>query len=198
MAITGAAAVRAILAVACCLGLAACDSGHALTAAPARSASPATPARPRHAAVCRTSQLTITMLRGLAAGGTAGGYVGFTSHARRPCVLHGWPAVAGVTAAGNTSTAIRRTSTMFGPNGPDAVPVVTLKPGALAVAVFTVANARPPYCPPPYLFLRVTPPGNHRPVVISAWLHPYVRGYLPACTRIWISPVVPAHYVYRP
>src|SRR5258708_31279349 len=106
MAITGAAAVRAILAVACCLGLAARDSAHSLTAAPASPASPATPAgtpaphrtptpaatatpaRPRHAAVCRTSQLTITMLRGLAAGGTAGGYLGFTSHARTPCVLH--------------------------------------------------------------------------------------------------------------
>jgi hypothetical protein len=137
------------------------------------------------------------VLRGLAAGGTAGGYLGFTSHARRPCILRGWPAVAGVTAAGKTSTAIRELTTMFGPDV-NAVPIVTLKPGALAVAVFTVADGRPPYCPPPYRVLRVTPPGNDRPVVISAWLHPYVRGYLPACTRIWISPVVPAHDLYKP
>src|SRR5262249_41475233 len=78
-----------------------------------------------------------------------------------------------------TSTAIRRLTMMFGPTV-NAVPVVTLKPGALAVAVITVADGRPPYCPPPYRLLRITPPGSDRPVVISAWLHPYVRGYLPA------------------
>jgi len=170
------------------------------TATPYPAPSPAatsTVARPRHSPVCRASQLKITVLRGLAAGGTAGGYLGFTSHARRPCILHGWPTVVGVTAAGKTSTAVRRLTMMFGP-GVTAVPVVTVEPGALAVAVFTVADGGPPYCPPPYRRLRVTPPGNDRPTVISAWLRPYVRGYLPACTRIWISPVVPAYDVYKP
>jgi hypothetical protein len=154
-------------------------------------------ARPDRLPVCRTARLTITVLRGLAAGGTAAGYLGFTSHARRACILHGWPAVAGITAAGKTSTAIRRPSTMFGPDV-TAAPVVTLTSGALAVAVFTVADGGPPYCPPPYRHLYVTPPGNRRAVVISAWLRPYVRGYLPACTRIWISPVVPASDVSKP
>jgi Domain of unknown function (DUF4232) len=212
---TGLAAARAVLVVACFLGLVACGGRPALTAAPASSASLATAtgmptpyrtpapatsptlAGPRGAPVCRTSQLRVTVLRGLAAGGTAGGYLGFASHARRPCILHGWPTVVGVTSAGKTSTATHTLTTMFGPNV-NAVPVVALKPGALAVAVFTVADGRPRYCPPPYRVLRVTPPGNDRPVVISAWLHPYVRGYLPACTRIWISPVVPAHDVYEP
>jgi hypothetical protein len=154
-------------------------------------------ARPGRTPVCRTSQLTITVLRGLAAGGTAAGYLGFTSHAPKPCTLHGWPAVAGITATGKTSTAIRRLTMMFGPDV-TTVPVVTLQPGALAVAVVTVADGGPPYCPPPYRRLRVTPPGNRRPTVISAWLRPYVRGYLPACTRIWVSPVVPASDVYNP
>jgi hypothetical protein len=165
MVMTGAAAPRAIVAVACCLGLAACGGRHALMAASASSASPATPtgtptphrtlspaatptlAGPSHTAVCRTSQLKITILRSLAAGGTAGGYLGFTSHAGRPCILSGWPTLVGVTAAGKTSTAIRRFTMMFGPTV-NGVPVVTLKPGALAVAVFTVADGRPPYCPP--------------------------------------------------
>ena len=211
MVITGATALRAIIAVACCLGLAACSGRHALIGASAGSASPATPtgaptpspaatstvARPRHFPVCRTSQLKITVLRGLAAGGTAGGYLGFTSQARRPCILYGWPTVVGVTAADKTSSAIRELTTMFGPDV-NAVPVVTVKPGALAVAVFTVADGGPPQCPPPYRRLRVTPPGNDRPVVISAWLRPYVRGYLPACTHIYISPVAPAYDVYNP
>jgi Protein of unknown function (DUF4232) len=196
---TRLAAVRAVAAVTCCLGLAACSSGHAPIAAPAGSQSPAprttsAVTRAGRAAVCRTSRLKIRVLRGLAAGGTAGGYLGFTSRARRPCILHGWPAVVGITAAGRTSTAIRRTATVFGPS-PAVVPVVTLKPGATAIAVFTVADGGPPSCPPPYRLLRVTPPGNSRPVVISAWLRPWVRGYLPACTRIWISPVVPPHDV---
>ena len=212
MVMTGAAALRAVATAACCLGLAACSSRPALMTAPASPATPdGTPtpyrtptpattsavARPSHTPVCRTSQLKIRVLRGLAAGGTAGGYLGFTSHARKPCILHGWPAVADITAAGESSTAIRRTTTMFGPTVPNVVPVVTIKPGALAVAVFTVADGGPPYCPPPYRLLRVTPPGN-RPVVISAWLHPYVRGYLPACTRIFISALVPASYVDKP
>jgi hypothetical protein len=45
MVMTGATALRAILAVACCLGPAACGSRHALMAAPASSASAATPHR---------------------------------------------------------------------------------------------------------------------------------------------------------
>jgi hypothetical protein len=134
----------------------------------------------------------------MAAGGTAGAYLGFTSHTRRRCILRGWPTLVGVTAAGNTSTAIRRLTMMFGPDV-NGVPVVTLKPGALAVAVVTVEDGRPPACPPSYRLLRITPPGNDRPTVISGWLdHPYVHGYLPACTRLWISPVVPAHDVYMP
>ena len=155
------AAVRAILAVASCLGLAACGSRHARmdasgtsaspvtatsTPTPYRTPSPATTsavARPSRLPVCRTSQLKITMPRSMAAGGPAGGYLGFTSHARRPCILHGWPAVVGVTAAGKTSTAIRGLSLMFGPTV-NGVPVVTLEPGALAVAVFTVADEGPP------------------------------------------------------
>src|SRR5262249_24989599 len=58
-------------------------------------------------------------------------------------VLHSWPAVVGVTSAGKTSTAIRGLSLMFGPTV-NGVPVVTLEPGALAVAVFTVADGGPP------------------------------------------------------
>ena len=210
MAMTGAAALRTILAVACCLGPAACGSRHALMAAPASSASAATPsgtrtratsstpAGPSHIPVCRTSQLKIAIVRSMAAGGTAGAYLGFTSHTRRRCILRGWPTLVGVTAAGNTSTAIRRLTMMFGPDV-NGVPVVTLKPGALAVAVVTVEDGRPPACPPSYRLLRITPPGNDRPTVISGWLdHPYVHGYLPACTRLWISPVVPAHDVYMP
>lgn len=52
----------------------------------------------RHVPVCRTAQLKIAVVRSMAAGGTAGGYPGVTSHARRPlgpapaATYGSWPA----------------------------------------------------------------------------------------------------------
>jgi hypothetical protein len=88
---------------------------------------------------------------------------------------------------------------MFGPSN-SAVPVVTIKPGALAEAVFTghdvPTGARS--CPPSYRHLRVTPPGDLQSVVISAWLPaPSLGEYLPACSPIWITPVVPPSELYQ-
>jgi hypothetical protein len=83
---------------------------------------------------------------------------------------------------------------MFGPRPTiRGVPVVTLRHGGLAVAVFTGGDnpgSGKTRCGAPYRRLRVTPPGNFRSVELSAWL-PYLDGYLPSCTRIEISFVVP-------
>jgi hypothetical protein len=87
---------------------------------------------------------------------------------------------------------------MFGPYGKGGLyikglPVVTLRHGERADAVFTGADDR--YlggrrCPSLYRHLRVTPPGNSHSVVLSAWNHD-LNAYLPACTRIEVSMVVP-------
>jgi hypothetical protein len=87
---------------------------------------------------------------------------------------------------------------MFGPyvggTGPyvRGVPVVRLRHGQTAVAAFTAGDhgltSAP--CPPPYRQLHVTPPGNTDSVVLSAWIA-YYGQYLPACTRIEESMVVP-------
>jgi hypothetical protein len=84
---------------------------------------------------------------------------------------------------------------MFGPSPTTkGVPVVTLGYGQRADAVFTGGdNPRPgeKTCPPPYRYLRVTPPGNSRSVLITAWLASYGH-YLPGCTRIEVSVLVAA------
>jgi len=76
---------------------------------------------------------------------------------------------------------------------------VTLRQGERAEAVFDVGDNPGPgktTCPPPYRHLRVTPPGNSRSVLVSAWLRSYGH-YLPACTRIEVSMIVPASTLHR-
>jgi len=61
----------------------------------------------------------------------------------------------------------------------------------VAFAGSDTATAGHTGCPPPYRRLRVTPPGSSRSVVLSAWL-PTLDAYLPACSRIVVTMVVPA------
>ena len=78
------------------------------------------------------------------------------------------------------------------------IPVVTIAPGRRADAVFTVSDNPGPgkaTCPPPFRRLRVTPPGNARSVVVSAWL-PYYGQFLPSCTAIEVSMVVAASELF--
>ena len=143
---------------------------------------------------CTTSQLKIRLVSSGVAAGTVGGYIGFTNRANAPCRLVGWPTLVLLTRAGAASTAVRVRSTMFGPSlTGKGVPVVTLAHGGRADAAFTGAdNPRPgeTRCLLPYRYLRVTPPGNSRSVLISAWIPSYGH-YLPACTRIEVSLLVP-------
>jgi hypothetical protein len=149
---------------------------------------------------CTTSQLEIRLIHPGAAGGTAGGYIAFTNRASAPCRLTGWPTLVAVAASGKTTTAVHRRSTMFGPRPTiKGVPVVTLGYGRRADAVFTVGDRPGPgraTCPPPYRRLRVTPPGNSRSVLLSAWLSGYGH-FLPACSAIEISFVVAASDLYH-
>jgi hypothetical protein len=152
------------------------------------------------ARTCRTSQLKITLIHAGAAGGTAGGYIAFTNRASAPCRLTGWPTLVAVTATGKTTTAVHRRSTMFGPRPTiKRMPVVILRNGRRADAVFTVGDRPGPgqrTCPRPYRHLRVTPPGNSRSVLLSAWLPAYAH-FLPSCTDIEVSFVVSASALYH-
>jgi hypothetical protein len=130
--------------------------------------------------------------RSLVAAGNVGGYIAFTNRARGSCRLSGWPTLVAV-GPGGTAVARRVRSTMFGPNL-RGIPVVRLRQGATAKAAFAGSDIPGPghtSCPPPYRRLRVTPPGSSRSVTLSAWL-PTLDAYLPACSRIEVTMVVPA------
>lgn len=143
---------------------------------------------------CTTSQLKIGLVGSFAGLGESGGYIGFTNRASTRCRLTGWPTLVVLTRAGASTATQHVRSTQFGPNPlMKGVPVVTLRHGERAEAVFVAGDNPGPgktTCPPSYRYLRVTPPGNSHSVLLSAWL-PYLDGYLPACTRVWVSMVVP-------
>jgi hypothetical protein len=151
-------------------------------------------------ASCTTLQLRVSVVFSAGRRGTAGGYIGFTNRGSAPCRLTGWPKVVAYGDAGKATTARHVRSTMLGPRPVvKGVPVVTLRRGERADAVFGVGDhprAGRATCPRHYKRLRVTPPGNSRNVLLSAWLRRYGH-YLPACTRVKVTMVVPASALHR-
>jgi uncharacterized protein DUF4232 len=142
--------------------------------------------------ICPASQLTIRLIYGGPAAGTIGGVIGFSNTGRTRCELAGWPALVAVGSARTTRG--EHTLNVFGSRDLTRPPMVTLKPGALAVAVLAGGDHPGPgsaKCPPPFRRLLVAPPGSTHATAISAWI-PNFGAYLPACTPIRISPVVPA------
>jgi hypothetical protein len=162
---------------------------------PAASGTPSSPPGPDSPGpaagpVCRAGQLKIGLIDGGPAAGIVGAVLGFTNQGREPCRLSGWPALVALGASGRTIAA--RTLGVFGGPMLTSPPVVTIRPGAQVIAVLSVADAPGPgmtTCPPPYRRLRVTPPGRAHSSVISAWI-PHSGAYLPACSRVRISPVI--------
>jgi Protein of unknown function (DUF4232) len=147
---------------------------------------------------CATAQLHVWVTRSAVAAGTVGGYLAFTNRGAAACTLRGWPTLTAL-RPGASTTAVNVRATMFGPyaGGTGAyirgVPLVRLRPGQTAVAAFTAGDHGPTSapCPPPYRQLRVTPPGNTASALVRAWIAWYGQ-YLPSCTGIEVSMVVPA------
>jgi hypothetical protein len=167
-----------------------------LAAVVAGSASGAASAR---APLCSDRGLEIRVVRSTFGAGNVGGYIGFTNRTKRSCRLSGWPTMVAVTAAGRSTTARQVRTTMFGPYRTRGVPVVTLRPGKRADAVFAGSDVNGPgttSCPPPYRHLRVTPPRGSRRVVVSAWLRT-LDAFMPSCAGIDVTMVVPASALYR-
>jgi hypothetical protein len=194
----GPAAAAGGMAVACGLILAACAGTNPTSAAPPTGGSAATTATttarsapPGGGDECTASQLNISLTHTGAVAGQAGGYLEFSNDSGTSCRMTGWPAVTGLTAAGRATPLRHAGSTMFGAwHLVSPVPVLTLRPGDAAYAV-VAADDQPagtnPGCPPPYVHLHVSPPGNSAGVDLSAWL-PGARSYLPACTSVSGSP----------
>ena len=140
---------------------------------------------------CGATQLKISLTHTGALAGQAGGYLEFTNDGSTPCRLSGWPAVTGLTAAGQATTLRHMQSSMFGAwHYSSPAPTVNLQPGDSAYAI-VAADDKPAgsstSCPAPYTHLRVSPPGGSGSVTISARL-PGANSYLPACAAADGSP----------
>lgn len=158
------------------------------------SAGATTSAAPR----CADRNLDVSVFRSAVAAGNVGGYVAFTNRARHACRLSGWPTVVWITAGGRSTKARRVWSTMFGPYRVRRVPVVVLRSGMRADAVFAgsdVPRVGESSCTA-YRHLRVTAPGGSRSVLLSAWLR-YLDAFMPSCAGISVTMIVPASALYR-
>ncbi len=181
--------------VACGLAMTACGSqnppGAASSATTSSAGTTMSPSSRSAGAACVTAQLKISLTNTGALAGQAGGYLKFTNDSGIPCRMSGWPAVIGLTAAGQGTRLRRMQSSMFGAwhyTAPS--PVITLQPGDSAYAIVAAddkpaaGNSR---CPAPYVRLRVSPPGDSGSETLSAWL-PGAVSYLPTCRSADGSP----------
>jgi len=182
-----------VLAAAAC-GLVVTACGSQTAPGPASSASTAISSDSPSAAgtdACVTSRLKISLTNTGALAGQAGGYLKFTNDSSTPCRMSGWPAVTGLTAAGQAMRLRHLQSSMFGAWHYTAPPpVVTLQPGDSAYAIVAAVDkpaGDSTRCPAPYVRLRVSPPGDPGHVIVSAWL-PGAVSYLPACASADGSP----------
>ncbi len=183
------------------------DPGRSITVSPIEARLPDAFCRSQGAcsaadvSMCASAQLRIAARHVGAALGTAGGYLAFRNTSTTTCRLSGWPTVVGITASGRAVPAERRRSTMFGPDPPaEGVPVVVIRSGERAEAVFTVSDIPPNQPPgatcPVYHYLRVTAPGGTQSTLLSTWFKS-LGWWLPACTDVWVSMVVPAASLYK-
>lgn len=144
---------------------------------------------------CRASQLKIRTIHSSAGLGKAGAYIAFTNVSRAACELTGWPKLVAITAAGKASTARDVPPSAFpATTAKIPAPIVKLSSGNRADAAFLAADGAASRCPPSYTSLRVTPPGLTKSIILSAWVR-YLGAYLPDCSTIVVSPVVPAAYL---
>ncbi len=183
--------VGAAMAAGC--GAAASQAGASPSPGPSsRAVIPQSSAATSPAPACESTVLRVTAEGGGPAAGNVGLRIAFTNVGSTTCSLSGWPEVKAITAAGTQASPIRSLTTMFGPARLKGPPVVTLPPGGRALAVLAGQDvpAGDTSCPAPYQKLAVTPPGGSTATVISAWV-PDLDAYMPACTRLVISPVVP-------
>ena len=148
---------------------------------------------------CAMTQLAITVGHSFAADQIAGANIRFTNRSSRACWLRGWPTLV---FAGHRRSAARAK------DAPDQAfadvkrigdPVVLLRPGQRADAVFDGADgpiSGRGTCGPGFRTISVTPPGDTQHAAVSAWIA-WLGAYMPACSEISVSPVLPSAAVYK-
>lgn len=140
------------------------------------SPSPSTSPTPDTAGVARCvfADLVISDRSSGAAGGSSGTVLLFRNRATGPCVLGGYPGVAGLNASGQkVAQAVRTPTGYLGglPPGQTVPPVVYLAAGATASAL--VEGSDNPLGPatscPTLAGLLVTPPGSYHSELLPHW-----------------------------
>lgn len=170
--------------------------------ADSRASARASARQPTAVRDCRTSQLTVRMGHSEAGLGTTGADIEFIDRSSRTCDLHGWPTLVAHRAAHGSTRARDWPAAGFAGfaadvRHPPREPTIVIKPHHRADAIFAAADGpgRKP-CGKPYRTLAVTPPGDSQSVSISAWI-PYLGRFLPSCSKIILSPVLPSADLYK-
>lgn len=149
------------------------------------------PATPAAAAPCRTGELKASPGAGGVAAGRWAALLEFTILGPVACTMTGWPAIAGITAAGAATPAANRSDSMDGLDA-TGVPHVTLPPGGKAGVDISGADnaANGGSCPRPYRELRLSAPGDSVSTTVPADVAAPGDG-LPSCAGLAASPVHP-------
>lgn len=149
---------------------------------------------------CDTAQLKITVGHSFAADTVAGANIRFTNRSGRACWLQGWPTLVFEAARQARPTrAVDAPDWQFADVRHIGDPVVLLAPGQRADAIFEGADGPPSgrgNCGPEFRTIRVTPPADHRRQTVSAWIA-WLGGFMPPCSRILVSPILPSSAVYK-
>jgi hypothetical protein len=149
---------------------------------------------------CAIAQLTISVGHSFAADRVAGANIRFTNRSSRACWLRGWPTLAFQTKPqGRPTRAKAAPDTLFADVKQIGDPLVLLRPGQRADAIFDGADgplSGTGTCGPAFKAIRVTPPGDTQHATVSAWIA-WLGAYMPACSQIRVSPILPSSDVYK-
>jgi Protein of unknown function (DUF4232) len=147
---------------------------------------------------CAVAQLTITVGHSFAADQVAGANVRFMNRSSRACWLHGWPTFIFARPHGKPVKAKDAPDDVFADVKHIGDPVVLLQPRQRADAVFEGADgplSGRGTCGPSFRTISVTPPGDSQHATVFAWIA-WMRAYMPPCSQIRVSPILPSTAVY--
>ena len=149
---------------------------------------------------CTVAQLAITVGHSFAADTVAGANIRFTNRSSRACWLRGWPTLVFQTdPSGRTTKAKDAPDPAFANVRHIGDPVVLLRPGQRGDAVFDGAGgplSGRGTCGPGFRTIRVSTPSDSQHITVSAWIA-WLGAFMPPCSQIHVSPILPASAVYK-
>lgn len=148
---------------------------------------------------CTIAHLTITVGHSFAADQVAGANIRFTNRSRGACWLRGWPTLIFTNGQGRSTKAKDAPDRAFADVKHIGDTVLLLRPSQRADAVFSGADgpiSGRGTCGPGFRTISVTPPGGSQHATVSAWIA-WLGAYMPPCSQIRVSPILPSSAVYK-